>query len=232
MARLGVQITLIYHLFVVFTFFATPFFANTTAPVVFVSARELHKEQALARAQQRWNQRISDLENPNLDPELALLNPFDPQDSWSLLPTPSFRESHRFASPSQTRCELYFSLHPLPLPPPPIADLHTPCSVPTRTKSAPLSRITSPPREYEDPSPLHRRYLEKRAVCPIVIQTTVYLFFSSGSPLPYSTTTVAGPRSTGIPGDNLNGLLNTLSFSDLPNSIPTANGGNDDGIRR
>jgi len=112
MARLGVQITLIHHLFVVFTFFATPFFANSAAPVVFVSARELHQEEALARAQQRWNQRISDPENPTLDPQLALLSPFDPHVPWRLSPTPTLRESHRFASPSQTRWELYFSLLP------------------------------------------------------------------------------------------------------------------------
>lgn len=102
MARLGVQITLLYHFFVVFTFFATPFFANTHAPVVFASARELHQEQALARAQRRWNQRVSDLENSNLDPELARLGPFDPHVPWRLSPTPTLRETHRFASPSQT----------------------------------------------------------------------------------------------------------------------------------
>lgn len=122
-------------------------------------------------------------------------------------------------------------------PPPPVADYNT-RSVPANTKSAPLSRITSYPGEYDDLSPLHRRYIEKRAVCPIVIQTTVYLFFSSGSQVPYSTTTVAGPRSTGIPGDDINGLLNTLSFSNgppdaRPDATQAANtGGNDDWVHQ
>jgi len=92
------------------------------------------------------------------------------------------------------------------------------CSVPSRTKPALLNRITSFPGEYDDPSPLHLRYIEKRAVCPIAIQTTVYLFFSSGSQVPFASTTVAAPRSTGIPGDNISGLL-------IPSPNPNANPG-------
>ena len=103
MARLGGQVTLIYHLFVVFTFFSSPFFANTAAPVVFVSARELHREQALARAQQRWEQRIPYLQISNIDLNLALLGPSDPHIPSRLAPTPTHRESHRSSSPSQTR---------------------------------------------------------------------------------------------------------------------------------
>jgi len=191
MARLNGKITLVYYFFVVFTFFATPFFiTNTAAPVVLVSARELHREQALARAQQRWSQRISDLENSNIDPELAMLGPFDPHAPWPLFPTQATpNESHRFASPSQT-------------------------STPSRTKSAPLNRITSPPEEYSDSYSLHRRYIEKRAVCPFVIQTTVLLYFASGAQTPYSSTTVAGPRSTGIPGDDIDGL--PINVQDSP----------------
>jgi hypothetical protein len=101
------------------------------------------------------------------------------------------------------------------------------CSAPSRTKSAPLSRITFSPREYDDLSPLHRRYIEKRAVCPIAIQTTVYLYFSSGSQLPFSSTTVATPRSTGIPGDDIDGLLNP---GPGPNAAPTSNPVNGEGI--
>lgn len=119
MARLGGQSTLVFHLFVVFTFFASSFFANVLAPVVFVSARELHREQALARAQQRWNQRIYRPENPHIDPELALPRPFDLHDPWPLAPTPTLRESHRSPGPSQTRYELYLlNIYP----PPPVAD--------------------------------------------------------------------------------------------------------------
>lgn len=103
MARLGGQVTLIYHFFLVFTFFSSPFSANTAAPVVFVAAREIHREQALARAQQRWEQRVPYLEISNSGLEFALLDPSDPHIPWSLSPTPTYRESHRFSSPSQTR---------------------------------------------------------------------------------------------------------------------------------
>jgi hypothetical protein len=212
MARLNGKITLVYYFFVVFTFFATPFFiTNTAAPVVLVSARELHREQALARAQQRWSQRISDLENSNIDPELAMLGPFDPHAPWPLFPTQATpNESHRFASPSQTRWELYFFLWRLSA----CCLLEPSTSTPSRTKSAPLNRITSPPEEYSDSYSLHRRYIEKRAVCPFVIQTTVLLYFASGAQTPYSSTTVAGPRSTGIPGDDIDGL--PINVQDSP----------------
>ena len=221
MARLGSQFTLVYHLFVVFTFFGSPFFANTAAPVVFVSAREVHREQALARAQQRWDQRILHPGISNIDPELALPGPSDPHIRWRLSPTPTHKESHRFANPSQTRWELYSSSFD---PPPTSAYclLQPSRSVPNRTKSAPLNRITSSPGESDDLSPLQRRYIEKRAVCPIAIQTTVILYFSSGAQFPFSTSTIAGPRSTGIPGDDINGLPNTnANAGPVPTNKPT-----------